>query len=119
MIHRCIVVPSDKAVFAASLTAKASPSGVDMFKYTLISEEEQEYKFSNGKIGVNFAELLPLYVWEDEAGYTKVNEGSAETISSITGAPIEEVQELLDVSMVTTEDWVITASRMGLKYKDV
>lgn len=123
-VHRCMIVIDSQAEFARELAETiAGTSGDKMWNTPLAKPPGSDiaYWISAGMISEEFANVLPLTIFED--GITTVvpgNVGLTVYLASKAGMQItpKQVEDLFESSVVTTEQPQEAMSRLGLTMVD-
>lgn len=122
-VHRTMIVPAAFRSLAQQLCAGlAGPSGTNMFGVDLGTTPSGPitHGMSAGLIQPQFAALMPLDEWDDEASaYTRLDAGQAEQIVAGAAAlgvtlPLATVQALLAAVRVADEPWQQALAQQSL-----
>lgn len=116
-IHRNIIVPAAVVEQARQMCA-GIPGGNGMFTAPLSANgaEPATHYISAGLIWPQFADMLPLDVpATDDAEAHRIPGDAEKAAEALPDAPIEAIEALLAVVMVTDGDPFTTLDRIGLQ----
>lgn len=122
-VHRTMIVPQAFRSLAQQLCAGlAGPSGTNMFGVDLGTTPSgtTTHGMSAGLIQPQFAGLMPLDAWDEDAGtYTRLDPGQPEQIVAGAAAlgvtlPLATVQALLAAVRVADEPWQQALAQQAL-----
>ena len=116
-IHRTIIVPAAVVEQARQMCA-GIPGGDGMFTAPLSATgaEPATHYISAGLIWPQFADMLPLDVpATDDADAHRIPGDASKAATAMPDAPIEAIEALLAVVMVTDGDTFTTLDRIGLQ----
>ena len=121
--HRCIIVPEAVVLQARAMSAQF-PSAQGMYARALALAAAPTVPvayISAGPIATQFADLLPLTVWSQDAetgAWTAVEHrpGLGQPVAESLGVPTEAVQAILDACDVSEQTAEQAMGRRGLVY---
>lgn len=116
-INRTMIVPAEHVDLARALAEGISgPAGAGMWTTGLSADgtEPATHYISAGLIESQFADLLPLTVYDSQENATTTS-GQAVYVAENAQIQLEIVESLLESVTVTDEDPLITMTRMNLR----